>query len=137
MTNKTSLSAEHALSPLSGFGSLLHPGNAFCTPSDVVSDSDLTLNEKRAILAAWASDACAVEAAPSLRSAPGGTRTVPIDDILRALCELDKEARSNAEQDWANRQVRRQRVEDLRPRTRTVGRRPRPVVAQQAKRRAG
>ena len=137
MTNKTSLNAEHALSPLSGFGFLLHPGNAFCSPSDVVSDSDLTLNEKRAILAAWASDACAVEAAPSLRSAPGGTRAVPVDDILRALCELDKEARSDAERNWANRQVRRHRIEKLRHRTRTAGRRPRPVVAQQSKRRAG
>jgi hypothetical protein len=39
-------------------------------PSGVVNDPDLTLNEKRAILAAWASDACAVEAAPAFRSTP-------------------------------------------------------------------
>ena len=30
---------------------LLHPAQAFRHPSDVVSDPDLTLNEKRAILA--------------------------------------------------------------------------------------
>jgi hypothetical protein len=30
---------------------LLHPTQAFAHPSDVVSDPDLTLNEKRAILA--------------------------------------------------------------------------------------
>jgi hypothetical protein len=46
---------------------LLHPANAFAHPSEVVSDPDLTLNEKRAILASWASDACAIEAAPELR----------------------------------------------------------------------
>ena len=41
--------------------SLLHPASAFDHPLDVVRDPDLTLNEKRAILASWASDACAVE----------------------------------------------------------------------------
>jgi len=43
---------------------LLHPANAFGHPIDVVRDPGLTLNEKRAILASWASDACAIEAAP-------------------------------------------------------------------------
>ena len=33
-----------------------------------LGDPDLTLNEKRAVLASWASDACAIEAAPDLRS---------------------------------------------------------------------
>jgi hypothetical protein len=58
--------------------SLLHPAQAFEHPSNVVTDPDLTLNEKRAILASWASDACAVEAIPSLRYAPGsdGVRAV-------------------------------------------------------------
>ena len=70
---------------------LLHPAQAFCHPSEVVNDPDLTLNEKRAILASWASDACAVEAAPELRSAPHGS-TVRFDDILDALRTLDKQA---------------------------------------------
>ena len=43
---------------------LLHPAQAFSHPSDVVNDPDLTLNEKRAILASWASDACAIESDP-------------------------------------------------------------------------
>src|ERR1044072_6889404 len=47
----------------------LHPAQAFGHPSDVVSDPDLTLDEKRAILASWASDACAVDTAPALRPA--------------------------------------------------------------------
>jgi hypothetical protein len=46
---------------------LLHPAQAFRTPMDVVADPDMTVQEKRAILASWASDACAVEAAPDLR----------------------------------------------------------------------
>ncbi len=70
---------------------LLHPASAFGHPSEVVSDPDLTLNEKRAILASWASDACAIEAAPELRSSPSGTR-VPFDDIMEALRTLDKQA---------------------------------------------
>jgi hypothetical protein len=43
---------------------LLHLAQAFSHPSDVVNDPDLTLNEKRAILASWASDSCAVESVP-------------------------------------------------------------------------
>ena len=70
---------------------LLHPAQAFGHPSDVVNDPDLTLNEKRAILASWASDACAVEAAPELRSAPRGP-AVRFDDIMEALRTLDKQA---------------------------------------------
>jgi hypothetical protein len=49
---------------------LLHPARGFAHPMDVARDPDLTLNEKRAILASWASDACAVEAAPELRLRP-------------------------------------------------------------------
>ena len=33
---------------------LLHPAQAFSHPSEVVNDPDLTLNEKRDILASWA-----------------------------------------------------------------------------------
>ena len=44
---------------------LLHPSQAFESPAEVLNDPDLSLNEKRAILASWASDACAVEVVPS------------------------------------------------------------------------
>ena len=63
---------------------LLHPAQAFAHPLDVVRDRDLTFNEKRAILASWASDACAVEAAPALRQTPQG-RAIAFDDIMDAL----------------------------------------------------
>jgi hypothetical protein len=72
---------------------LLHPAQAFEHPSDVVNDPDLTLNEKRAILASWASDACALEAAPTLRYIPGGKQPVHFDEVMDALRDLDREAR--------------------------------------------
>ncbi|WP_298357459.1 hypothetical protein [Rhodoblastus sp.] len=74
-----------------GFDDLLRPARAFAHPSDVVDDSDLTLNEKRAILASWASDACAAEANPLLRRTCDG-RTVSWDDVMDALKELDLQA---------------------------------------------
>src|SRR5580704_18108713 len=84
---------------------LLHPAQAFEHPRDVVGDADLTVNEKRAILASWASDACAVEAAPALRRAPGARRAVTVDEILEALRALDREAQAAPPQVWARRQV--------------------------------
>ena len=70
---------------------LLHPAGAFRTPMEVVNDPDLTTQEKRAILASWASDACAVEAAPDLRQ-PTSSVPVRFDDIMDALKRLDGEA---------------------------------------------
>lgn len=87
---------------------LLHPANAFAHPSDVVNDPDLTLNEKRAILASWASDACAVEAAPSLRYAPGSKNPVRFDDVIEALRTLDNQAQHRAAR--YHRVLRRDRV---------------------------
>jgi hypothetical protein len=74
-----------------GLDELLHPAHAFEHPVEVVDDPDLTLNEKRSILASWASDACAIEAAPELRSNPRG-KPVHFDDIMEALRTLDKQA---------------------------------------------
>ena len=93
---------------------LLHPAQAFEHPSYVVNDPDLTLNEKRAILASWASDACAPEAAPHLRCAPGGRGPVPFDDVMEALRTLDKQAN---EKDSARyrRVMRRSRFENRPP----------------------
>jgi hypothetical protein len=69
---------------------LLYPGEAFGHPSEVLADPDLTTNEKRAILASWASDACAIEAMPELRATANGA-TVRFDDIMHALRKLDGE----------------------------------------------
>jgi hypothetical protein len=71
---------------------LLRPAGAFAYPRQVVQDPDLTLNEKRAILASWASDACSKDA-PALRQAPrDGLLPVGFDDIMDALRELDDQA---------------------------------------------
>ncbi len=70
---------------------LLHPAQAFTHPSEVLNDGDFTLSEKRAILASWASDACAVEVSSRMRRTPGRP-PVPFDDILDALRELDRQA---------------------------------------------
>jgi hypothetical protein len=70
---------------------LLHPAQAFGHPFEVVRDPDLTLNEKRAILASWASDACAVDSAPALRKTPAN-KVVTFDDVIDALRRLDAEA---------------------------------------------
>jgi hypothetical protein len=99
----------------SDLDTLLHPAQAFNHPDDVVRDPDLTLNEKRAILASWASDACAVEAAPALRCAPGA-RPVSIDQILEALGALDKQANEQRIDSARYRRiVRRGRIDALRP----------------------
>jgi hypothetical protein len=71
------------------FNALLHPGKVFRHPRDVVKCADLTLSEKRAILASWASDAAAVASCPALRAPPELSAPVTIDEILEALRELD------------------------------------------------
>ena len=53
------------------FQALLHPGTVFEHPKDVVSHPDLTLAEKRAILASWASDASAIASCPALQAPEG------------------------------------------------------------------
>jgi hypothetical protein len=89
--NPTSLAAGRDVNEAYDLDDLLHPANAFAHPSEVVSDPDLTLSEKRGILASWASDACAVEAAPALRQSPG-KKPVSFDEIMDALRELDRQA---------------------------------------------
>jgi hypothetical protein len=86
-----------------GLDHLLDPASAFDHPRNVVEDPDLTVNEKRAILAAWASDACALETVPALRRLPTGRRAVPIDDIFDALKELDRRPTDRRYIRWVRR----------------------------------
>ena len=90
--------------------SLLHPAAAYAHPREVLRDGDLTLNEKRAILASWASDACAVEAAPEFRQHGNGP-PVSFDDIMEALRVLDGEA--HARTDYGKLVNRVRRIRDL------------------------
>lgn len=79
----------------SSFDDLLHPARAFARPADVVDDADLTLHEKRAILASWASDACARESNPVLHETIDGS-AARWDDVMDALKELDLRAARSA-----------------------------------------
>jgi hypothetical protein len=72
---------------------ILHPGSVFDHPRDVLADATLSLAEKRAILASWASDSAAVQSNPALRAMPGKP-PVSIDDILEALSSLDHSPRT-------------------------------------------
>jgi hypothetical protein len=50
---------------------ILHPSSVFDHPRAVVADPTISIGEKRAILASWASDAAAVSSNPALRELPG------------------------------------------------------------------
>jgi hypothetical protein len=52
-------------------------------------NTSLSVSEKRAILASWASDASAIASCPAPRAPAGLKAPVTIDEILAALCELD------------------------------------------------
>lgn len=59
-------------------------------PMDVVRAPYLSIDEKRTILAAWASDFYAVDSKPALRQVPGTPEPVLIDEVRAALEELDR-----------------------------------------------
>ena len=63
----------------------------FSSPREVLDNPVLSGADKRCVLAAWASDAFAVEGHPWLRQLPGAPDPVPLRDILAALQELDNE----------------------------------------------
>jgi len=93
-----------------GFDQLLHPANAFAGPMAVVDDQDLTLTEKRALLASWATDARATGAAPIL-----------LDDVLGALNELDRRS-GNLKPPPRYRRILERRVPGVFGRRGTAGR---------------
>ena len=59
-------------------------------PIDVVRAPSISVDDKRAILAAWASYFYAVDSKPALRQVPGTPEPVPIDEVQSALKELDR-----------------------------------------------
>jgi hypothetical protein len=58
-------------------------------PSEVLQDDRLGPADKRAILCAWASDACAVESRPGFRWLKGTPGPILVDHVLAALRALD------------------------------------------------
>ena len=59
-------------------------------PRDIVQARALSVDDKRAILAAWASDLYAVDSRPALRFLAGTSEPVSIDEVQAALRELDR-----------------------------------------------
>jgi len=93
-SNLTGAQPNHGLETKgSGFHleALVHPWRVFTHPSEVLAHPALSKQEKRAVLASWASDAYAVESAPALRCPPGSETPVPLADIMGALRTLDTE----------------------------------------------
>lgn len=61
----------------------------YSRPLEIVEDRHLTTSQKRELLAAWASDAAAVESRPELRKLSPGSALASIDEIMAALDRLD------------------------------------------------
>ncbi|MBY5461767.1 hypothetical protein HFO89_36660 [Rhizobium leguminosarum] len=89
--------AKHALATI-GAAHLLHPAMHFDHPRDVLMANNISKDEKRAILASWASDICAIESMPAWRCFPGTQRIVAYDDVLAALKALDGDDQSTSAQ---------------------------------------
>ncbi|HEX2592417.1 MAG TPA: hypothetical protein VHL34_13025, partial [Rhizomicrobium sp.] len=70
---------------------LLQPSRFYRYPRDVLADATLSIPEKRAILSAWVSDACAVDSLPTLRIAPWSRTAVTFDEAMDALHTLDRD----------------------------------------------
>ena len=69
---------------------LLRPAIGFNRPADVLKDPLLPDDEKRQILASWASDACAVAGKPHLRWMPGSSGPVPVAEVQEALARAER-----------------------------------------------
>ena len=77
-----------------GLGALfargVRPAVGFTIPDDVVKDPHLSAEEKRTILASWASDASAVRDEPGLRWLLGTPEPVAFAQVRDALERLDR-----------------------------------------------
>ena len=89
--------AKHAVATISA-AHLLHPATHFDHPHDVLMADNISKDEKRAILASWASDMCAIESMPAWRCYPGTQRIVSYDEVLATLKALDGDDQSTAAQ---------------------------------------
>ena len=68
----------------------LGPALGFDHPREVLQDPHLPDNDKRAVLASWASDASAVQDEPTKRWLLGTPEPVSLADILDAMASLDR-----------------------------------------------
>jgi len=82
-------------------GKAASDGVPFGHPDDVLRHPTMSIAEKRALLASWASDARAIPGVPILRQLDDGS-VLMVDQILRALTALDDDQK-NPGPDGANR----------------------------------
>ncbi|MDM9622022.1 hypothetical protein [Rhizobium sp. S96] len=80
--------AKHAVATISA-AHLLHPAMHFDHPRDVLTAGDISKDEKRAILASWASDISTIESMPAWRRYPGTDHIVSYDEVVATLKALD------------------------------------------------
>ena len=66
----------------------MHPDSVYDHPRAIVADQTISIGEKRAILASWASDAASGASKSALREVPGSHRRVTIDEVLEGLSAL-------------------------------------------------
>ena len=95
------------------FNALLHPGTIFDHPRDALAHRSLSVSEKRAILASWASDASAIASCPSLRHRPASR---PPSPLTRSLRPCANSTADRATLRAASRTVYAQRQEPWQPR---------------------
>ncbi|MEF0943093.1 hypothetical protein [Rhizobium sp. BR 362] len=96
--NDTNSVSQQAATAAISAGHLLHPAMHFGHPREVLTNENISKDEKRAILASWASDISAIESIPALRRYPGMSEIVSYDEILAALKALDGDDQSHATQ---------------------------------------
>jgi hypothetical protein len=72
---------------------LVTPGLACSHPNEVLDHAELSQDERRAILASWASDARALEGAHWMRCLDNGS-VVTLAEVLEALRKLDAQTAS-------------------------------------------
>jgi len=75
---------------------LLQPARKYGRPAAVLNDPGLSLPEKRAILASWASDACSVESDPTVRHPADLAEPVSFEEVMEALRSLDAVAQGRS-----------------------------------------
>jgi len=68
----------------------LEPASPFKHLREVLEHPSLSRSDKRALLAGWASDSCAVDGRPAWRQIPGSGALIMVDDLLDALRALDR-----------------------------------------------
>ncbi|MFS2154982.1 hypothetical protein [Rhizobium sp. Rhizsp42] len=86
---------------------LLHPAKHFGHPREVLAAVEIGKDEKRALLASWASDMFAIESTPGLRLYHGADKAVTYDEIIDALKSLDENDQQVGEEGLARSTLRR------------------------------